>query len=278
MRQKKQKTEYNSYTYPIPGAYNEKEYTMKPTEVKRFESLYMRHLKLLKLQGKSKATIDAYSRAVRRVSSHFDCSPDGLTQDQLEDYFLQLVESHSWSTVKLDRCGLQFFWKHVLKIEWQWLNIVKPPNVRTIPDILTPAEIERLIEATKKLRYRVFLLTTYSMGLRLEEALSLHVGDIDADRKLVHIRRGKGHKDRMVPLPDRTLKALRVYWCEHRHPGLIFPNRRGSVETIQQSTTHMDKGGTQNAMKTVVAACNIKKKFPFTPFAILMPPTSLNAA
>ncbi len=99
---------------------------MKATEVKRFEPLYQRHLKMLKLQGKSKSTIDSYSRSVRRVSSHFDCCPDRLTQEQLEDYFLQLVESHSWSTVKIDRLGLQFFWKHVLKIEWQWLNIVNP--------------------------------------------------------------------------------------------------------------------------------------------------------
>ncbi len=251
---------------------------MKSSEVKRFTPLYQRHLKLLKLQGKSKSTIDAYSRAVRRVSSHFDCCPDRLTQEQLEDYFFQLVESHSWSTVKLDRLGLQFFWKHVLKIEWQWLNIVKPPQVKTIPDILTPAEIERLIRATKKIRYRVFLLTTYSMGLRLEEALSLQVGDIDAGRKLIHIRRGKGHKDRMVPLPDRTLKALRLYWCEHRHPELIFPNCRGSMETIQQATTHMDRGGTQKAMKTIVIACNIKKKFLFTPSATLLLPTFLNAA
>ncbi len=110
------------------------------------------------------------------------------------------MESHSWSTVKIDRLGLQFFWKFVLKRDWQWINIIKPPKVRTIPNILTPSEIERLIGKTRKLRYRVFLLTTYSMGLRLEEALSLQVGDIDSERKLVHIRRGKGHKDRLVPL------------------------------------------------------------------------------
>jgi integrase/recombinase XerD len=76
-----------------------------------------------------------------------------------------------------------FFWKFVLNLDWQWLNIVKPSKVRSIPDILTPAEIERLIRATKKMCYRVFLLTTYSMGLRLEETLSLHVGDIDAGRR-----------------------------------------------------------------------------------------------
>jgi len=251
---------------------------MKSSEVKRFAALYERHLKLLKLQGKSKSTIDAYSRAVRRIRNHYDCCPDKLTKEQLENYFVDLVESHSWSTVKIDRLGLMFFWKFVLNLDWQWLNIVKPPKVQTIPDILTPAEIERLIGATKKMCYRVFLLTTYSMGLRLEETLSLHVGDIDAGRKLVHIRRGKGHKDRMVPLPDRTLTALRIYWYEHHHPAMIFPNRIGSLKTIQQATTHMDKGGAQSAMKRVVDACNIKKKSRSIPFVTPMRPTSLNVA
>ncbi len=78
----------------------------------------------------------------------------------------------------------------------------KPPQVKTISDIFTPVEIENLIATTCKLRYRVFILTTYSMGFRLEETLSLQVGDIDASRKRVQFRRGKGHKDRLVPLPD----------------------------------------------------------------------------
>ena len=88
---------------------------MTPAEVNRFEKLYQSHLRLLKLQGKSQKTIDAYSRAVRRVRDHFDCCPDQLTVGQFEIYFAELVESHSWSTVKLDRNGLQFFWKYVLK-------------------------------------------------------------------------------------------------------------------------------------------------------------------
>jgi site-specific recombinase XerD len=87
-----------------------------------------------------------------------------------------------------------FFWRYVLELDWQWVNIVKAPKIKTIPDILSPVEIERLIGATQKLRYRVFILATYSMGLRLEETLSLQVGDIDAGRQRVHIRRGKGHK------------------------------------------------------------------------------------
>ncbi len=114
---------------------------MKPAEANRFKKLYQRHLRLLKLQGKSQKTIDAYSRAVRRVSEYFDCCPDQLTPEQLEIYFGELVDSHSWSTVKIDRNGLQFFWRHVLKLDWQWVNIIKPPKIHTIPDILTPVEI-----------------------------------------------------------------------------------------------------------------------------------------
>jgi len=251
---------------------------MNQTEVNRFKKLYQRHLRSLKLQGKSQKTIDAYSRAVRRISEHFDCCPDQLTTEQLEIYFGELVDSHSWSTVKVDRNGLQFFWKHVLKLDWQWLNIIKPPKIHTIPDILTPVEIEQLIGKTRKLRYRVFLLTTYSMGLRLEEALSLQVADIDTGYKQVHIRSGKGHKDRLVPLPDLTLLGLRALWSKHRHPNLIFPNAKGSLETIQQATTHMDRGGTQKAMKIVVTECGIKKKSLYTPFATVLPLISLNAA
>jgi site-specific recombinase XerD len=239
---------------------------MSPTEQAHFDELYNRHLRTLKLRGMSDATIDGYARAVRRVAKHFDCSPERLSVEQLEVYFAELVESHSWSTVKIDRNGLQFFWKYVLKTDWHWVEIIKVPRVQTLPDILTVNEIERLIAATHKLRYKVFILATYSMGLRLSETLSLQIGDIDAERKQVHIRRGKGHKDRFVPLPDLTCFALRRLWNKHHNPLLLFPNANGSVETIQQATTPMDRGGVQAAMKAVIKDCGIKKKPLFTLF------------
>ena len=113
---------------------------MKPTEVKRFKKLYQRHLGLLKLQGKSPKTIDAYSRAVRRISEHFDCCPDQLTPEQLETYFEELVDSHFWSTVKIDRLGLQFYWRYVLKLDWQWVNVI---GVKSFP--LTIGAADHLI-------------------------------------------------------------------------------------------------------------------------------------
>jgi len=251
---------------------------MEKDELNRFNELYQRHQRTLKLRGKAKKTIDSYSRALRRVTDYFDCCPDNLTSEQLEIYFADLVESHSWSTVKIDISGLQHFWKFVLKKDWDRVNIVKPPKVKTIPDILTSAEVERLIGATRKLRYRVFLLTTYSMGLRLGETLALEVGDIDSARKFVHIRRGKGHKDRLVPLPDLTLTGLRELWKRHHHPRLLFPNATGSPETIRNAASHMDRGGVQRAMKAVVTECGIKKKSLFTRCVTVMPPIFLRRA
>ena len=140
---------------------------MIPSEQTRFDRLYQRQLRALKLQGLSDKTIDVYARAVRRVAHYYDCCPDQLSTEQLEAYFVELVASHSWSTVKVDRNGLQFFYKHVLKRDWSWVNIIKAPKIQSLPDILTLAEVEQLIGAARKLRYRVFLLTTYSLGLRL---------------------------------------------------------------------------------------------------------------
>ena len=250
---------------------------MVPKEQSRFDTLYKRHLRALKLQGLSAKTIDGYARAVRRISQFYDCCPDQLTTEQLETYFAELLRSHSWSTIKVDRCGLQFFYQHVLKQDWSWIKLIKPPKIKSLPDILTLAEVNALIGATRKLRYRVFLLTTYSMGLRLGETLALHVGDIDAKRKQVHIRHGKGHRDRFVPLPELTYQALRALWCKHRNPRLLFPNAIGTRERIRTATTHMDRGGAQSAMAAVVKQCGIKKKSLFIRSDIALPLISSSA-
>ena len=109
-------------------------------------------------------------------------APDTLTPDDLKTYFAALVKSHSWSTVKTDRNGIQFFWRHVLHRQWDFVDIIKPPTVKRLPDILTASEIEQLLNSARKLCYHTVLLTLYSMGLRLSEALNLTIYDIDAGR------------------------------------------------------------------------------------------------
>ena len=110
-----------------------------------------------------------------------------------------------------------------------------------------------MINKTKQQRYQAFFLTLYTMGLRLSEALNLIVADIDSQTMQVHIRDGKGGKDKLVPLPDKTLDELRMYWKTHRHNKLVFPGKG------QGADTPMDKGGVQKAMKAVLKHCKITK-------------------
>jgi len=232
---------------------------MNKAQQKRYQSLYQQHVNALFRQGKSQSTIDVYSRAVRRITEYFDCCPDRLTTRHFEEHFSNLIKTHSWSTVKVDRNGLQFFYKHVLNKDWQWIDIVKPPQVKSLPDILTSDEISQIINNTREIRYQTYILAVYSMGLRLGEALNLKVGDIDAKRMRVHVRCGKGRKDRFVTLPDAALQALRQYWATHRHRSLIFPGGKNPDER-HKATAPMDRGGVQKSFKVIVHSCNIHKK------------------
>lgn len=231
---------------------------MNTAQQRKFQTLYQLHLNALRRQGKADSTIDVYARAVRRITEFFDRCPDRLTLVDLKTYFDALIQSHSWSTVKIDRNGLQFFYRHVLNKQWVWVDIIKPPQTKPLPDILTSAEIERIINETRELRYQTYILTAYSMGLRLGEALNLTVGDIDGDRLKVHVRNGKGGKDRFVTLPQLSLVALRRYWRTHRHPRLIFPGGR-TPDDRPQAQDVMSRGGVQSAFKAIVTSCGIRK-------------------
>ncbi len=196
---------------------------MTSSSESKFKRKYQTHLKHLKLKGLQPKTREAYARAIRRVGAYFDHQIDDLSEQQLTDYFNDLLDSHSWSAVKLDLYGLKFYYTHVLHKPWENIALVKPPKAQRLPDIVTIEEGQRLFSATRTLSYRVFYFTAYSLGLRLGEGLRLQVGDIDAVRRRVHIRDSKGNKDRLVPLPDATLDLLRRFWQVHRNPVLLFP-------------------------------------------------------
>lgn len=223
-----------------------------------FNHLYQQHLNALKRQGKSDSTIDLYARPLRRISAFFNRCPDTLTEQDLCAYFDALIVSHSWSTVKTDRNGLQFFYKYVLHIQWCWIDIVKPPQTKTLPDILTQHEISHIIQSTYQARYQTYIFVTYSLGLRLSETLHLTIADIDSQRHLVHIRHGKGLRDRFVTLPDKTLMILRQYWTTHRHPRFIFPSGKND-NARHLATATMSSGGIQKSFKAIVKDCGIHK-------------------
>ena len=238
-----------------------------------FERHYQNHLKHLKLKGLQPKTIEAYSRAIRRVGDYFDRQIDNLSVAQLTDYFSDLVTSHSWSTVKLDLYGLKFYYEHVLRQPWVAPGLIKPPKTQRLPDIVTIEEAQRLFAATRVVSYRVFYFTLYSLGLRLGEGLRLQVGDIDAERGRVHIRNAKGNRDRFVPLPQATHTILRRFWSVHRNPVLLFPNRHGGLKGAATATTPMDPGGVQRTLHAAIETCGLKKRSPHTACVTPMPHT-----
>ena len=148
---------------------------MEASERVRFEALYGQHLRALKLQGKAPQTVDGNSRAMRRVAASFDRCPDRLSAEDFKNYVAWLIDTRPWSLVKIERCGLQFFYRHVLEREWPWVEMVKAPVVKALPNVLTQGEIARIVLATRERRYQTFWWTTYSMGLRLSEALNLRL-------------------------------------------------------------------------------------------------------
>ena len=244
---------------------------MKPSSETNFQRSYETHLKHLKLKGLQPKTIDAYARAIRRVGKYFEYQITELSEQDLLDYFSNLVESHSWTTVKLDLYGLKFFYMHVLRKPWPDFKLIKPPKTQRLPDIVSVEEAGRLFMATRVLSYRVFYFTLYSLGLRLGEGLRLTVADIDAERQRVHVRDAKGNKDRLVPLPDATLKLLRRFWLVHRNPVLLFPNRKGGLAKARLATTPMDRHGVQTTLSKVVQECGIKKTLARTACATVTP-------
>lgn len=125
-------------------------------------------------------TIESYSHGVRRAAAYFDCQIDGLNKDQLTDYFAQILDRLSWSALKHDLYGLKFYYAHVLDKPWPGAELIKARKVSRLPDIVTVAQMQQIINATRVLSYRVFFFTLYSMGLRLGEGLQLRVGDLDA--------------------------------------------------------------------------------------------------
>jgi integrase/recombinase XerD len=237
---------------------------MTASSESHFKQSYQTHLKHLKLKGLQPKTIEAYARAIRRVGAYFDYRVDDLCEQQLTDYFTDLLASHSWSSVKLDLYGLKFYYTHVLRKPWVVPHLIKPPKAQRLPDIVTVEEAQRLFLATRTLSYRVFFFTVYSLGLRLGEGLRLQVGDIDAERQRVHIRDAKGNKDRLVPLPAATLALLRRFWQVHRNPVLLFPNRHGGLKSAHRATTPLDRGGVQTTLRQVAQDCGLKKRFPRT--------------
>lgn len=224
--------------------------------------LYDRMSEDLHLAGMGERTHEGYLRAVRKLCEFCNRSPDRITEPQLRKYFLYLKNDRKFATgsLRVAYSGIKFFYTRTCRREWKTLASMKIQNVKTLPEVLTIAQVHQIIDHCRQERMAVYFWTVYSLGLRLQEGLNLQVGDIDAARGLVHIHRGKGAKDRYIPLPHATLVALRRYWSTHRHPQFLFPAEGRDHQQMSLAKTPMSMTAVQGAMKQITRRIQFGKK------------------
>ena len=224
-------------------------------------SLRQRMSQDLQLRGMAPRTHDGYLREVRKLACYYNLPPDQLSEQQVGEYLLHLINDCQFApgSLSVAYSGIKFFYTVTLPRDWNVLKKVRRPKQKTLPSVLTRDEVQRLIRAVKQPRHAAFFWTIYTLGLRLEEGLHLQVGDLDSARMMVHVHRGKGAKDRYLPLPQSTLTVLRDYWSTHRNPVLLFPAIGRNKKAASTATKAINPSTVQDCMKLVVKELGFKK-------------------
>ncbi len=193
----------------------------------------------MRQRGFSVRTHQSYLGAVSGLARYFHQPPDRLQPDQIQAYFVYLVQEKGLSSAscRMYLNGLRFLYLQVLHWPHFDIPIQFPKRRQKIPELLTRSEIRRIIDASPNDKSRTMLLTCYGCGLRVGELVKLKAQHIDGERGLLRIEQGKGAKDRLVALPPKLLQQLRLYWRQY-HPGLwLFPNSNTPSLPLSISTT-----------------------------------------
>jgi site-specific recombinase XerD len=178
----------------------------------------------MQLKGYAAATQAAYVHAVGRLAKHYHKSPELITEEELRGYLLGLQKEVAHRTLQIALAGIRFFFETTLQKSWPVLEFARAYKERPLPVVLSQAEVRSILGAVRAPVYRICLSTIYSCGLRISEAAALQCGDVDSQRMLLRVR-GKGNKDRYVPLAGPTLESLRGLWKLHRSKPWLFPAR-----------------------------------------------------
>ena len=236
----------------------------------------------VRLKDYSPRTQKTYVSHPRMLGAHFSCDPAKIIEEQVEEYFLFLRQDKCYASSSMRQAiaGLRMFYHDFLKIEPEWdiFSKIKVRAENKLPQVLTREEVYKIFNCVQRDRFRTSLRLIYHCGLRLSEALSIEVRDIDGQAGRIHIRNGKGGKDRYVPIGQGMIKELRRFWSRHQHPKFLFPGlgkgykftskcrEVGGVEEehealklVQNAKARMSGATVQNAFKRALAASGVKK-------------------
>lgn len=219
--------------------------------------LRKRMLEELQRRNYSKETIRLYLFSVQDFARYFKKRPDQLRQEHMREYQLYLLNERKLAVESVAGriSALRFFFVKVLRRSYREIDLVYPKRPERLPVILSEEEVVRLIESAITSYHRVILMTLYGTGLRREELCRLKVTDIDSQRMMVHVRQGKGNKDRDVTLSPRLLEVLRAYWKWSKPKTYLFPSlyRKSPEQPIDSKTVWY-------AVREAARRAGIKKK------------------
>ncbi len=215
----------------------------------------------MKLRGLSASTQQAYVGAVRQLAEHYRRPPDRISEEELRAYFLHLitVKKLARPSITIALCGVKFLYERTLSRKWSVFEVVRPPRRKKLPVVLSPEEVRRILDQVRIPVYRACLTTIYSCGLRATEGVEIQIPDVDNARMVLHVR-GKGGKDRQVPLPARTLEVLREHWKSHRSPRWLFPAPRRSKQTRSDNDRPLCRSSLWKAFHRALKSSGIRKR------------------
>ena len=189
--------------------------------------LRTRMLEEMRLRNFAPTTEKAYLYAVTKLAQYYKRPPDQLDKEQIRSYLLYLTTERKLSpnTMTMLISGLRFFYNETLG--WDETKLFIPPRRKSslLPEVFSPNEVVRLIEATRGVKQRVLLMTAYSAGVRVSELVNLKPANISSERMMIRVEQGKGQKDRYTILSNNLLVELRWYWKRYRPRVWLFPNR-----------------------------------------------------
>ena len=213
----------------------------KPQAKKQVSPLRQRMIRDMELAGYTQGTQQSYIGAVVKLQDHYTIRPDKLTEKQVQQYIFYLRDEKKVAkgTFQSNWAGIKFFYYHTLGVDWPLVTRkkVRQPLCKRLPVPIAWEDGHRLIAALQKPGYQLCCSFMLALGLRIGDVVALTVDCIDATQMLVRVI-GKRNTERVVPLPETLLVALRKFWLTHRHPRLLFPNRRGTAPLCDKSLRH----------------------------------------
>jgi site-specific recombinase XerD len=202
--------------------------------------LRQRMLEDMQIRNYSPHTIDGYLRYVGQFAQHFQISPDHLGPEHIRTYQLHLLKKQVSKSIFIQTvCALRFFYETTLGRPWMVEYIPYPKKPKTLPVILSHAEVQALLRAPCHLKHRAILATLYTTGVRVSELCQLQGTDIDSQRMVIRVRQGKGKRDRQVGLSPALLPLLRRYWKLYQLQSCLFPGPRVTEPITPAGVAHI---------------------------------------